>query len=237
VAQAPGNAGGATPRGLVQGEQARPSAPPPPPLEQQARGGGEGRTQLGLGLGSSSGGSGSMASNSYGQVGSGAQQQAPEQQREVMGAKGGLYDRAERDQAAAGPRRADAPAAAAKPADVRVSFDQQLKAARAAKASRDTEEEVRILKMVLDGQAQGSARLEALNGLCRGLQRLGLVDQAQYYCQQLVREFPDSKVARDWMDSQSRIQRPAAKRSRQQQYEYDESERAAPAADKPATSY
>lgn len=239
VAQAPGNSGGSMPRSQVQAEP-RPSAPPPPPLEQQASS--DSRTSLGglgLGIGSSgstpSGGGGSYASNAYGQSGSGSQ--APQQQqREVMNQKGSLGERDD----AAGSRRADAPpAAAAKPAELRASFDAQLKAARAAKANRDTEEEVRILKTVLDGHAQGSARLEALNGVCRGLQALGMVDEASAYCGMLVREFPDSRVARDWLDAQSRtIQRPAAKRSKSQQYELDE-ERAAPApADaKPAQAY
>ncbi len=224
--QAPGNAGGAMPRAQVQAEP-RPSAPPPPALEQQQMA--ESRTQLG-GAGSSSSGSfglGVGSSNAYGQ----------QSQRQVMGppATGGLSERESGyDQGGA---RGEAPAAAAKPAEMRSRVDELLKQARAAKQSRDYETEVRILKDVLEGHATGSARLEALNGICNGLQTLGLLQQAAPYCQMLVNEFPNSAVAREWVERQSRIQRPAAKRSKSQEYQFDdEAERRPPAAAEPASA-
>lgn len=222
--QAPGNAGGAMPRAQVQAEP-KPSAPPPPALEQQQMA--ESRTQLG-GAGTSNAGSfGLGVGSSYGQ----------QSQRTVMGppATGGLSER-ESGYDQAGARR-EAPAAAAKPAEMRSRVDELLKQARAAKQSRDYETEVRILKDVLEGHATGSARLEALNGICNGLQALGLLEQAAPYCQMLVNEFPSSAVAREWIERQNRIQRPAAKRSKSQQYQFDEeSDRRPPAPAEPASA-
>jgi hypothetical protein len=165
-----------------------PAAPVPPPVEQAPR------PSMGLGLGSSSGsvdalGSGRGSANAPSRM-------APS---EDESAAQGVSDR----------KRFESDVTAQRVAEERQATG-YLEAARAASNSGDRQQEVKLALAVLDTKVQGYPRAEALQRVCTALEALGEEGQADKYCAQLLREFPNTAAAKMVAQRRSRTQKSKA---------------------------
>ncbi|MHB8874270.1 MAG: zf-HC2 domain-containing protein [Myxococcaceae bacterium] len=97
-------------------------------------------------------------------------------------------------------------------------------------SSSDRSEEIRLAQEILRRDAKGYQRLEALKRLCDAYEALGQESEAARYCDAVVSEFPSSAAA---TQVKQRRQRPAAKRSKVNEFQFDD-EAAKPAAAEPA---
>jgi lipopolysaccharide biosynthesis regulator YciM len=100
---------------------------------------------------------------------------------------------------------------------------QSLEQARVASSRNDRSTEISLLTTVLQNGATGYEKAEALKRLCDAYEALGQPDRGDPYCDQLLREFPDTVAAKVVTQRRGASQRSPAK--------------AAPADRKATTSY
>lgn len=193
-----GLSGGANDRAPARAEQGRVNAPPPPPLQAQGAPA-DSRTSLGVGLGSTG-----------------------QSNRPVVSQAGPTRDDVQLE-------KYDAPAAvAAKPKEMVANLDAKVKQMNEARRQRDTQSELDIaMELVRTAPPKSAQRLAALNSVCLGLNALEAYEKAYPYCQALLQEYPSSREAIAYGESQHQnIQRPA-KRASKNAYEADEAQKPA----------
>lgn len=95
-----------------------------------------------------------------------------------------------------------------------------LSRARSAASSGDRSGEVKLSLAALESGATGYQRAEALKRLCDAYEALGAPEQADKYCAQLLKEFPDTAAARAVSDRKQQQLR-AAPSKRSQRYSED----------------
>lgn len=106
-----------------------------------------------------------------------------------------------------------------------------LEAARVASSRGDRAEEIQLLLQTLQNGATGYEKTEALKRLCDAYEALGDTARADPYCDQLLREFPNTVAAKVVTERRNRVQRAGPSSAS------DAKKKAAPAEAAPAQSY
>jgi hypothetical protein len=94
------------------------------------------------------------------------------------------------------------------------SRSKALAEARALGAKGDREGEIALLKKVLGGGVSGAERVETLKRLCDAYEALALYEQADAYCDALLREYPNSAAAQAVTARRNAVQRAAPVKSK-----------------------
>jgi hypothetical protein len=121
------------------------------------------------------------------------------------------------------------------------NITQAVENARVASSRGDRMTEIRLLAQALQAGATGYQKVEALKRICDAYTALGEQERADPFCEQLVKEFPNTAAAQAVLSDRRKAQRiaPAApkKPAANQRRLSDELEAPKPAESAPAQSY